>query len=454
MAPERQGDPSPTLSLAVYGGADPDTDRVGTLHFARGGAPLRFDYAPAWLARSDHFPLSPLLAADRLAAMDTAHQAAALQDFLLGLLPSGRPLASLTADLQRRPEDLFGILNTGGGLDTSGALRFGRPAEPLPSDPFGVDTPREVPANELSRRIAWRDTQSLLVWDNKVHALPPGSRDKLALHIVNERRSLVVADRMASTHLVKIGSTERTCGSLSSNELFMTRLAASCGLPVANVGLEQLECGPVLLVQRFDRQRRPRGNSIHRLHMVSGWQLLGLPPHPAQTDAATRAAWLTGLLRALRSHAADPRAETRELLRRVVWQVLTGSCSMDPGNLAFFVDAGGALRVAPAFALRTLWPFERSEGFPPRELALPVGGVVDAERVGRAAWAALADQADVPAAELLDTVVRLGRQIIGRLPVAVRQSLAEGADRAVVERMAEGLRDLAQAVTEAAGAGG
>ncbi len=438
--------PGHARSMQVFAGPDAAADLVGTLDYAPGGTPLDFRYAPAWLARDDHFPLSPLLAPDRFDAMDAEQRSVALGDLLLGILPTGQPLSSLVADLRRRHDDIAGILGTGGGLDTPGALRFGRPATPPPSDPFGADTPREVPLNELSRRIAWRDSQSLLFWDDKIHALLPGSRDKLALHIIDERRSLVVADRMASTHIVKIGGSERTCSSLSANEVFMTRLAAGCGLPVADVSLLTLDCGPVLQIRRFDRQRRPRGNSIHRLHVITGWQLLGVAPQPAETPVEVRQAWLTALIRAVRTHAADPRAEMAELLRRVTWQVLTGSHNMDPGNLSFFVEAGGRLRLAPAYALRSLWPFERADGFRPREMALPVGGQIDPERVDIAAWNWLAEEADVPAAEVLDTVRRLGRQLLGRIQGATRQSLAEGADGGVVERLADGTRALCQTV--------
>lgn len=449
-------DPSSTLAdtrtLAVYAGADAAEDLVGTLAYAAGGMPLRFDYADSWLARDDFFPLSPLLAPDRLNTLDADQHGVLVTDFLCGLLPSGQPLAGLAADLRRRADDLVGLLSSGGGLDTFGALRFGRPPPAARSDPFQVDVLREVPLNELSRRIAWRDTLSLLVWDDKVHALLPGSRDKVALHIIAERRSLVVADRVASTHLLKIGGTERTCASLSSNELFVMRLAAACGLPVATISLQQLDCGPVLLTQRFDRQRRPRGNSIHRLHAITGWQLLGLAPQAPGAPAQTRHAWLSGLLRAVHAHAADPQAETLELLRRVIWQVLTGSCNMDPGNLAFFVEAGGRLRLAPAFALRTLWPFERNDGFVPRELALPVGGEVDPQRVDAAAWGALAEESGVPIDELLGLVQRLGRQLVSRIPTALRQCSADGASPMVTERLAEGVRELALTVVAAAGA--
>ena len=437
--------------MPVFAGPDATADLVGTLDYLPGGAPLAFHYAPGWLSREDHYALSPLLAPERLTTLHPDQHAAALSAFLGGLLPTGQPLASLAAGLRRREDDIVGLLGTGGGLDTAGALRFGRPTPPPPSDPFGADVPREVPLNELSRRIAWRDSQSLLLWDDKVHALLPGARDKLALHSVDERRSLVVADRMASTHIIKIGGAERTCSSLSSNEIFMARLAAGCGLPVADVALLKLECGPVLQVRRFDRQRRPRGSSIHRLHTVSGWQLLGLPPQTPEAPMADRQAWLAGMLRAVSVHASDPGAETMELLRRVVWQVLTGSHNMDPGNLAFFVESGGHLRLAPAFALRTMWPFEHADGFKARELALPVGGQVDPQRVGVTAWTALAGLAGVPAEALLDLVRKLGRQLLGRVPLAIRQSLADGADRTVVEHLAEGLQGLCQRVMAKAG---
>jgi len=127
---------------------------------------------------------------------------------------------------------------------------------------------------------------------------------------------------------------------------------------------------------------------------------------------------------------------------------------MDPGNLTFFVGPGGRLRLAPAYGLRTLWPFERADGFRPREMALPVGGRVDPERVDAAAWAWLADEADMPADEVLDMVRRLGRQIHGKIPVATRQSLAEGADRVVVDRLGEGMRLLSQTVTAKVGGEG
>ncbi len=59
-----------TRSMPVFAGPDVEADLVGTLDYAPGGAPIAFRYAASWLAREDRFPLSPLLAPERLEAMD------------------------------------------------------------------------------------------------------------------------------------------------------------------------------------------------------------------------------------------------------------------------------------------------------------------------------------------------------------------------------------------------
>jgi len=406
-----------THTLAVYAGPDAERDCVGHLHYAPGGVPLDFLYADTWLARDDHFSLSPALAPERLRSLGAAARQQLLGDFLRCLLPSGEPLSVLANHLHRRRDDTIGLLQDT-GFDTFGALRFGRPPEPLPNDPFGIDVLRPVSPSELSQRILDRDIQPLTLWDNKAHASLPGDRHKLAIHNIDGRWSVLTADRIASTHLIKLGGVEAGCSSLTSNELLVMRLAAAAGVATAPVTLQRLEASPVLVVQRFDRQRRPRGDAIRRIHAINARQLLGLSadrPQPVPLDA---------VFAMLREHAVDPAKELRALLRWSLLQVFLARPS-DASDLAFVVEPGGKLRLAPAYALRSRLSFVEAGD----ARLLPAHDALEALK-----HAAGEDAERLPA-----ELSRMGLQLLKQLPETAARVCLEGADRAVINALTRGL---------------
>jgi serine/threonine-protein kinase HipA len=82
-------------------------------------------------------------------------------------------------------------------------------------------------------------------------------------------------DGYASTQILKPAS-KQLHGSVE-NEAFCMRLAATCGLPVAEVEIGRAEDQDYLLVRRYDREIH--GDQITRLHQEDLCQALAMPPY-------------------------------------------------------------------------------------------------------------------------------------------------------------------------------
>lgn len=123
-------------------------------------------------------------------------------------------------------------------------------------------------------------------------------------------------------------------------EFVAMRLAALAGLNVAPVRLTHAAGKDVLLIQRFDRARRPEG--WQRFGMVSALTLLGLD------EMMARYASYQELATIIRHRFTEPKATLRELFSRLIFNVLCGNTDDHARNHAAFWD-GTALTLTPAY---------------------------------------------------------------------------------------------------------
>ena len=134
----------------------------------------------------------------------------------------------------------------------------------------------------------------------------------------------------------------------SSNDLYSVvkaefiamRLAYLAGLNVASVRLIKAANKDVLLIERFDRQRKE--GSWSRKAMVSALTLLGLD------DMMARYASYETLAEIIRHRFADPKDTLRELFSRLVFNILCGNTDDHARNHAAFWN-GNALTLTPAY---------------------------------------------------------------------------------------------------------
>lgn len=124
----------------------------------------------------------------------------------------------------------------------------------------------------------------------------------------------------------------------------MLALARRCGLATAESRLIRVGGRDVLLVKRFDRERVEGGYA--RARMVSALTLL-----QADESAEQRDRWSYVLLaETLRRISAEPRADARELFRRMTFNALISNTDDHPRNHAALAPAA-QWRLSPAYDL-------------------------------------------------------------------------------------------------------
>jgi serine/threonine-protein kinase HipA len=150
----------------------------------------------------------------------------------------------------------------------------------------------------------------------------------------------------------------------------MLRLAAECGLQVADSRIVQIGDRDVLLVRRFDRTHTDAG--YQRARMLSALTLLR-----AGDTHQGRDRWsYVILVEELRRLSSAPRADANELFRRMLFNALISNIDDHPRNHAV-IAMETAFRLAPAYDLTPFTPVSVER----RDLAMSSG---DAGRYAQA----------------------------------------------------------------------
>jgi serine/threonine-protein kinase HipA len=133
---------------------------------------------------------------------------------------------------------------------------------------------------------------------------------------------------------------------MAANEATCLRLAAACGLAVAEAELLDVTGLPVLAVRRYDRQDSPTGHIPVRVHQEDGCQATATPPglkYEEQGGPALRD--LASLLR----NFGDPRDVT-SLLRRTTVSMAVGNADAHAKNSSVLHEPDSpTIRLAPLY---------------------------------------------------------------------------------------------------------
>lgn len=135
-------------------------------------------------------------------------------------------------------------------------------------------------------------------------------------------------------------STQGDPYNVVKGEFIAMRLAALCGLNVANVKLTQAMGKDVLLIERFDRQHSKLG--WNRLLMQSALTLLRLD------EMTARYASYEDLADLIRKDFSNPNETLKELFVRLVFNILCGNTDDHARNHAAFWD-GESYTLTPAY---------------------------------------------------------------------------------------------------------
>ncbi|HEU4703107.1 MAG TPA: type II toxin-antitoxin system HipA family toxin, partial [Conexibacter sp.] len=236
-------------------------ERAGVLADARDG--LRFAYDPAWVA-ADRPPLSQALPLDREPEPGVVHA------YFGGLLPEGEPRRLLARRLGVSERNDFALLAAIGG-DCAGAITLAPPDRPRERDELEIDWLDDARLAELIARLP--DHPMLAGEDGEIRLSLAGAQDKLPV-IVEDDRIGITAGRLPSTHILKM-PIARFEGTVV-NEAFCLLFGSRLGVPTVPAQPRRAGDHAYLLVERYDRFRRPDG-SFGRLHQEDFCQALGIP---------------------------------------------------------------------------------------------------------------------------------------------------------------------------------
>jgi serine/threonine-protein kinase HipA len=376
---------------------------IGRLLFEGATDQYSLVYDQNWLDDAG-FTISPHL-------LPEASPSEALKRFLANLLPEGRWLDELSLTQQISKANIFGLI-TAIGSETTGALTFQDSIQPTEQLATSF---REISAHELTERISQRADRSIAIWDNKPRLSVAGVQDKLPVLIMPDSRIGFGEGLLASTHILKFGTKPDL--HLVINEYICMELARRMKLPVAAVQLLRLG-EPVLAVQRFDRHWTTQ-NSVDRLHLIDGCQMLDLPPiykyerpfgKGGHAAAIRSGASLPQLFDAC-NRCRVPAAALRDLLQWVLFNLLIGNSDAHAKNISWFIGPNG-IQIAPAYDLLCLDSYASQYD---RDLALAVGDTFDPEEIQPFQLAEMCEACGLPQRQVARTLTTLCRNMLQQL---------------------------------------
>jgi len=380
-------------------------------------ARLSLGYLERWTSEPLAFPLAPSLPLPPRGGPGSELADDAVLTYFENLLPEGEARRQTFAALGLPQGDVFGALQRM-GREMAGAVRLLPERRERPAGP----AQRLITSEELSERIRHREEQAFGVWDGQVRGALAGCQDKLGVYVEPDGGwHLVDGPQMASTHVLKPAPVAESLGDLPFNEYFCMSLAARVGLDVAPVQLHRVP-EPVLLVQRFDRQRLDDGR-VRRLHVIDACQALGWPPslkyERSLEGIAGQAHRRDGVslprLFGLLAHSPSPLVDSRALVRWVIFQLLIGNSDAHGKNVSFFVDHGG-VRLAPAYDIVCMPPL----GFDHPQ-AMAIGDAFSEPELTPFEWACFAKQCGVAPRQLAQDLRRLTETLTAEAPKLARE---------------------------------
>lgn len=414
-------DAARTYSLAVWA----DDDLVGTVSCDPMTDQWRLEYSPSWIGKPTSFPLSPALPFDPSAS---GYAIGAVKRFVENLLPEGGALEVASTTYRVSKSNVFGLI-TALGSETTGAFRFSKPGEALPS--AQPSKAREVTREELDQRLSERDTHPLAVWDGKVRMSIAGVQDKLMVYVDRPLeeggRMFLVEPPLASTHIIKPEPGRAATPHLVINEHFCMSLAARMGLPAAEVSIFRTP-RPTLVVKRFDRSvlNGSTGPAVRRLHIIDACQASDLPStykyeRNFGSGAAVRDIREGVSLEVLFSRVdqtVNKAAARLTLLRWTLYQFLIGNSDAHGKNFSFFVRPQG-LEPAPWYDLVSVTQYPAID----HELAMAFGDAFTLNEVGAFQLADFAQRCGIDRRLLKREAARLAKLAIDLAPTQAKSDL-------------------------------
>ena len=330
---------------------------------------IGFRYEPDWCQQG--FAIShtlPLQAAAFEPETGQAHR------FFANLLPEGGARTQLVRDLKISDTD-FDLLRAIGG-ECAGALSL-LPVEETASVEFEY---HRLTVEELDRLVLRRGIPMVDFRNERPRLSLAGAQNKCPV-LVAEGAYWLPRNEAPSSHILKFELPDYR--NLPAFETFTSLLAASVGLPTAEVALRSVNGRYFCEIGRYDRVQNQSG-VLQRLHQEDFCQALGSGhERKYQEDGGPSFA---NCMQLVRQVSSDPAIDMQHLLDWQIFNVLAGNSDGHAKNLSLLYLPGQQVRLAPFYDLVCTRAIERIDS----RLAMDVGGERNPYIVTSAHWEAQA----------------------------------------------------------------
>lgn len=298
-----------------------------------------FGYGVRYMERDNGFPLDPV----HLPYSQKNHVIRRHQDGTYGVLSDAGPNAwgmRLTSSIYRKQNRPLPYTPVEWFLHSwrygSGCIGFSTSAHQLPN--FGV---APAPFEALNKR--------LLNLIEELTVRPDTMLDEEAVRLMHPGVSLggvrpktvVMHDGME--HIAKFSRADDKFD-VPTAEYATMQLAYKAGITVPNFELVDIGGRSVLLVERFDRSAEGR-----RRHYMSAKTLINIDTLSADKHEYKTRYSYAGIAEALRPLSTRGMADSHELFRRMVLNILVGNVDDHMRNHALLMDKPGRFSLSPAF---------------------------------------------------------------------------------------------------------
>lgn len=281
-----------------------------------------------------------------------------VENYFDNLLPDNAHIRKRLGKRFRVKADTFGLLEAI-GRDCVGAVQL------LP-----VDTEPAAFRNVTCDPLSTDDIDQLLqaVPSDTIAARSDDDLFRISIAGAQEKTALVRWDgnwcrphgATPTTHIFKLplGAISMTGTRIDAsdsvyNEWLCAQILRALGMPVANTSIDDFGSGPVLIVERFDRELMDGGSWIARLPQEDFCQALGIPPaRKYESDGGPDMSKCLQLLQG----SGDRNDRLFFLLSQLTFFLLAAPDG-HAKNFSLFLQRGDEYIMTPLYDVISAWPY-------------------------------------------------------------------------------------------------
>jgi serine/threonine-protein kinase HipA len=388
------------------------------------GGQMVFDYVASWLQKPEATPLS-----HSLPLRKKRFTRKECRGYFAGVLPEESKRAIIARNLGISERNDYAMLERIGG-ECAGAVTFLPAGEPLPARD---DQYRALSSPELAGILRELPRRPLLAGETGIRLSLAGAQDKIAVRVEGDTVLLPLGGA-PSTHILK-PAVERFAG-VVFNEAYCMRLAAAAGLATAKTEIRRVEDLEYLLIERYDRTHQLGSEGapvLERLHQEDFCQALGIvSENKYQKEGGPSLKQCFALLRDVSS---APVLDLARLLDAAIFNYLVGNNDAHGKNFSLLYRGVGTASMETRLA--PLYDVVSTRYYPEltRELAMKIGGEYSSDKVSKANFEQLAEDAGLAKPLVRRRIPELAEAVLSNLDkTAINHPVAGSLDGQIRER--------------------